>query len=125
MAYSDTLNLVVGDTLPILTLTLKDSNQAATGRTLDPNNSDTWAAINLAGATVRMRIRELGGTTVKTTLTCTIVGDGTAGEVITNFPAGTLDLAGTFEAEIEVTFSSGGIQTVYDFIKLKVREDFD
>ena len=107
MAYSDTLNLVVGDTLPVLTLTLKDSNQAAAGKTLDPNNSTTWAPINLAGSTVRMRIRELGGTTVKNTLTCTVTGDGTAGEVITDFPTGTLNASGTFEAERSL-FQAGG-----------------
>ena len=35
MAYSETLNLVVGDTLPELNFTLKDSNTAASGTTLD------------------------------------------------------------------------------------------
>ena len=124
MAYSDTLNLVVGDTLPVLTLALKDSNTAASGKALDANDSSTWAPINLSGATVKLRIRELGSTTVKNTLTCT-VSSASNGEVITDFPTGTLDASGTFEGEIEVTFSSGGIQTVYDLIKLKVREDFD
>jgi hypothetical protein len=124
MAYSDTLNLVVGDTLPQLNLTLKDSNAAAAGLTLDPDNSATWAPIDITGATVRMRIRELGPTTVKSTLTCTITSNA-GGTVQTNFPAGTLDTAGTFEAEVEITFASGGIQTVNDLIKLKVREDFD
>jgi hypothetical protein len=71
-----------------------------------------------------MRIRELGSTTVKSTLTCTITSNA-GGTVQTNFPAGTLDTAGTFEAEVEITFASGGIQTVNDLIKLKVREDFD
>ena len=124
MAYSDTLSLVTGDTLPELTFTLRDSNAAASGQTLDPNNSATWAPINVTGASVKLRLRELGSTTVKSTLTCT-VSDGSAGTVITDFPAGTLDTAGTFEGEIEITFSSGGIQTVYDLIKLKVRSDFD
>lgn len=124
MAYSDTLNLVVGDTLPQLNLTLKDSNTAAAGATLDPNNSATWAPIDLTGGTVRIRIRELGGTTVKSTLTGTIT-DNTGGVVQTNFPTGTLDTAGTFEAEVEITFANGGIQTVNDLIKLKVRADFD
>jgi hypothetical protein len=124
MAYSDTLKLVAGDTLPELTFTLRDSNAAASGQTLDANNSATWAPIDVTGATVRLRLRELGSTTVKSTLTCT-VSDGSAGKVITDFPAGTLDTAGTFEGEIEITFSSGGIQTVYDLIKLQVRSDFD
>jgi len=58
MAYSDTIKLVTGDTLPELTFTLKDSNTAATGQTLDPENSNTWAAIDLSNGAVRLRIRE-------------------------------------------------------------------
>lgn len=124
MAYSDTLNLVVGDTLPELTITLKDSNKAAIGSTLDETNSNTWRPINLTGSTVRLRIRQLGETTVKTTLACTVT-EPTNGKVITDFPSGTLDTAGVFEGEVEITNSSGGIQTVNDLIKLKVRDDFD
>jgi len=124
MAYSETLNLVTGDTLPELTFTLKNSNSAAAGTTLDPNNSATWAPINVTGAAVKFRLRELGSTTVKSTLNCTLTTPAD-GEVSTNFPTGTLDTAGTFEGEIEITFSNGGIQTVHDLIKLKVRSDFD
>jgi len=124
MAYSSTLSLVTGDTLPELTFTLKDSNTAASGQTLDANNDATWAAINLSGASVKLRLRELGSTTVKSTLTCT-VSDATNGKVTTDFPTGTLDTAGTFEGELEITFSSGGKQTVNDLIKFKVRSDFD
>ena len=124
MAYSDTLNLVTGDTLPELTFTLKDSNTAAAGFILDESDSSTWQAINVTGATVKLRLRELGSTTLKATLNC-VVTDGTAGKVATDFPAGTLDTAGTFEGELELTFSSGGVQTVNDLIKFKVRSDFD
>ena len=124
MAYSETLNLVQGDTLPELTFSLKDSNTAAAGLTLDPNNSATWSPIDVTGAQVRLRLRELGSTAVKSTLLCT-VSDGIGGKVITDFPAGTLDTAGTFEGEIEITFATGGIQTVYDLVKFKVRSDFD
>lgn len=124
MAYSQTLNLVTGDTLPELTFTLKDSQEAASGSILDSEDSSTWAPINVTGATVRLRIRELGSSTVKSTLTCTVT-DGGNGKVATDFPAGTLDTAGTFEGELEITFASGGIQTVYDLVKLKVRSDFD
>lgn len=124
MAYSQTLKLVTGDTLPELTFTLKDSQTAASGQTLDENNSDTWAPINVTGATVKLRLRELGSTTVKSTLTCTVT-DGSGGKVATDFPAGTLDTAGTFEGELEITFSGGGVQTVHDLIKFKVRSDFD
>lgn len=124
MAYSETLNLVTGDTLPELTLTLKDSNAAASGATLDPSNSASWAPIDVTGAAVKLRLRELGSTTVKSTLICSIV-DGSGGKVATDFPTGTLDTAGTFEGEIEITFSGGGIQTIQDLIKFKIRSDFD
>lgn len=124
MAYSDTLKLVTGDTLPELTFTLKDSKSAASGLALDENNSATWAPINVVGATVKLRLRELGSTVVKATLTCSVT-DGAAGKVATDFPAGTLDTAGTFEGELEVTFANGGVQTVHDLIKFKVRSDFD
>jgi len=124
MAYSETLNLVKDDTLPELIITLKDSNTAAAGKTLDENDDTTWAPIDLTGASVRLRIRELGSSTVKSTLLCTVT-DATNGKVATDFPTGTLDTAGVFEGEIEITFSSGGIHTVYDLLKLNVRGDFD
>jgi hypothetical protein len=124
MAYSATLNLVAGDTLPELTIKLKDSNQAAAGKVLDTEDPSTWAAINVADATVRLRLRAVGSSTVKSTLVCTVT-DGVNGAVATNFPTGTLDTSGIFEGEIEITFGNGGIQSVYDLIKLKVRSDFD
>ena len=124
MAYAQTLNMVVGDTLPELVITLKDSKTAASGTTLDADNSDTWAPVNLTGATVKMRIREIGKTTVTDTRTLTITGALT-GEASTEFSSSSFPTAGTYEAEIEMTFSTGGIQTVYDLVKFKVRDDFD
>lgn len=125
MAYSDTINLVVGDTLPEVTVTLRDSNKAASGQTLDPENSETWDPIDLTGATVRMRIRKVGSTTVSSTLTMTVVSPATGGKATTNFPSGTLSEAGVFEAEVEVTYTGGAKQTVNDLLKLKIRDDFD
>ena len=124
MAYSETINLVTGDTLPELNFTLKDSKAAASGMTLDANNSATWAPISITGGTVRLRLRALGGTAVTANLNCTIT-NGNAGKCATNFPAGTLTTAGIFEGEIEITFANGGIQTVHDLIKLKVRSGLD
>jgi hypothetical protein len=105
MAYLETMYLVVGDTLPNTVFTVIDQT--------------TGLAVNLTGATVRMRIREVGATTEKAALVCSAV-DLINGQVSTAFPAGVLDTAGTFEAEIEVTFP-GGVQTMYDKIKLVVR----
>ena len=124
MAYSSTIKLVVGDTLPELNFTLKDSNTAAAGKTLDADDSSTWAAVNLTGSTVRFRIREVGSTSVLSTITAAITS-ASNGQVTVAFPSGTWTAAGTFEGEIEHTTSGGGIQTVQDLIKFQVRDDFD
>ena len=124
MAYSDTIKFVVGDTLPSLETTLKDSNTAASGKTLDTEDSDTWAAIDLSGGSVKLRIREVGQTTLIKTITGTIASAAN-GKVNFAIPSGTWTTAGTFEGEIEYTTSGGGIHTVQDLIKFKVRDDFD
>lgn len=123
MAYSETIYLVQGDTLPQLKITIRDQNTAAPGQTLDPEEQTTWAKVNLTGATVRMKVREVGGTTIKDTLIGNLT-DAANGEVVFLFDSDTLDTSGTFEAEIEYTATNGSIQTVYDLIKLQVREQF-
>ena len=123
MAYSETLYLVQGDTLPQLKVTVRDRNEAATGKVLDLEDPSTWALVNLTGSTVRLRRREVGGTTIKSTL----IGNNTnptIGEVVFLFDQTTLNTAGVFEGEIEYTSSTGGVQTVYELIKLQVREQF-
>ena len=117
MAYSDTLKLVVGDTLPQLNFTLKDSNAAASGFTLDADDSTTWEAVNLTDGVVKLRIRKVGSTVITKTITATLTGP-TNGQCAVSFPTETW-------TELEYTTSGGGIQTVQDFIKFKVREDFD
>ena len=124
MAYSSTIKLVVGDTLPELNFTLKDSNTAAAGKTLDPDDSTTWAPVNLTSSLVRFRIREVGSTTVLSTINGTVTSAAN-GQVTVAFPSGTWTTSGTFEGEIEHTTSGGGIQTVQDLIKFQVRDDFD
>jgi len=125
MAYSDTLNYVVGDTLPALDLTLRDKNTAASGLSLDSDNPNTWAPIDISGATVKLRLRELGSTTIVDTRTCSIVGSGSTGQCTTIFATNSFSTAGTYEGEIEITHSSGNIQSVNDLIKFKVRDSFD
>ena len=123
MAYSDTVNMVTGDTLPQLNFSLKDSSTAASGKQLDEFDSTTWAPLALNGASVTLRVRAVGSTTILKTVTCSLVGDGSSGQVTADLTA--FDQAGTYEGELEITFSGGGKQTVYDLIKFKVRSDFD
>ncbi len=107
---SDIIKLVQGDTLPTVTVTLTDEF--------------TGVAINLTGATVVVKFRAAGSTTVLSTLTCALIG-AAAGIFSFSFPSPALDVAaGLYEGEIQVTFSGGAIQSVYDVLKFRVREDF-
>tara|TARA_R100000734_G_C3317778_1_gene111208 strand:+ start:2179 stop:2553 length:375 start_codon:yes stop_codon:yes gene_type:complete len=124
MAYSETIKLVVGDTLPELVVTLKDSNTAASGKTLNVEDSSTWAPINLTSGSVKLFIRKVGETTLTSTITMTLT-DASNGVATCVFPSGTWTAAGIYEGEVEFTNSSGKIQTVQDLIKFNVRDDFN
>ena len=107
---SDIIKLVQGDTLPLITVTLTDEF--------------TGVAVDLTSATVVVKFRAMNTTTVLSTLACNIVG-AASGIFEFDFPAPALDVdAGLYEGEIEVTFSGGAIQSVYDPLKFRVREAF-
>lgn len=109
---SEKIKLVQGDTRPALVVTLTDDT------TGDP--------IAITGATVRLKFREVGSDTLRTTITGT-VSDGPNGVVAFHWASQPTALdgnAGDYEGEIEITFADGQIQTVYDVLKFKLREDF-
>ena len=124
--YYSTIELVAGDTMPELNIILKDSNTALAGQTLDAANHATWAIISLAAVnTVKMKFRKTDTTAILETITCSIVGDGTAGNVIMTWLADTLASAeGIYEGEIEITYDNGKISTVRDLLKFDVRAGF-
>lgn len=123
MAYSQTLELVQGDTNPQITVTLRDSNSAAPGKVLDDADPATWATINITGGSVRLKLRMLGSTTVKDTLDGTIADPANGIATFLLNPT-TLDTAGIMEGEIEYTDASDRVQSVVDLLKIKVREQF-
>ena len=124
--YYTTIELVAGDTMPELNIILKDSNTALSGQTLDAANHATWAIISLAAVdTVTMKFRKTDTTTILETLPGSIVGDGTAGNVIMTWLSDTLDGAeGIYEGEIEITYDNGKISTVRDLLRFDVRAGF-
>ena len=125
MAYYDTINLVANDTKPEINLTLKDSTTAASGLTLDPDDSATWALIDITDPTVRVKFRALGTSTILDTMTCVKVAPYINGKCFMSWNADTLSIsAGTYEGEIELTYADGGILTLFDRLKFKVRSDF-
>ncbi len=108
---AEKIKLVQNDTRPALVCTITDD---ITG---DP--------VGLTGATPRLKVRAVGSDTLQATVIGSVT-DGTNG-VVAFYPASApemLDTAGDFEGEIEITFGDGQIQTLYDVIKFKIREDF-
>lgn len=109
---TEKIRLVRNDTRPALVVTLTDET--------------TNSAIDISGATVRLKFRAAGATT----LTATVVGAVTDGPngVVVFYPASAPEMlageAGDYEGEIEVTFADSQIQTVYDLMKFKIRQDF-
>lgn len=125
MAYYNTINLVANDTQPEINLTLLDRNTAAVGVNLDLDDPTTWAPIDLTSATVRVKFRALGTTTLLDTLSCVRVAPYTDGVCFMVWNDDTLAVdAGTYEGEIEITYDNGKVLTLFDRLKFKVREDF-
>jgi hypothetical protein len=109
---SEKIKLVQGDTRPALVCNITDES--------------TGAAINVTGCTAVLKFRAMGSPTLQATVPGSIT-DGANGQ-ITFYPASEPAMlqgtAGEYEGEIEITFTDGQIQTVYDPLKFRVREDF-
>jgi hypothetical protein len=109
---TEKIRMVQGDTRPALVCTITDET--------------TGAVINITGATVLLKFRAAGATVLTATVTGSVT-DGPAGKVVF-FPASAPQMLqgapGDYEGEIEITFADGQIQTVYDLLKFKIRQDF-
>jgi hypothetical protein len=127
MAYFETINLVQGDTKPELNFTLRDSATAVVTNPvtiLDEEDSSTWKIINITGYTIKLKFKELNSATVLFTESLAIIS-GSGGTCSMIWPADSLDIpAGIYEGELELTDGSSKVQTVYDKLKFKVREQF-
>jgi hypothetical protein len=109
---SEKIKLVQGDSRPALVVTLTDDQ--------------TGSAISLTGATVRLKFRAIGTDEVLSTLIGSVAGTP-AGQVVFHWASAPNSLnvePGDYEGEIEITFQDGQIQTVYDVLKFKIRQDF-
>lgn len=126
MAYYKPIKLVKGDDLPLLQITLRDSNIPATGEVLTLTNPESWKPIDLQNInTVHMKFRRIDGTGVTHTLVCTKQLPYVDGVVIMSWGLTTLDgTAGDYEGEVEMTFISGKVLTIADKFKFIVREQF-
>jgi len=124
MAYFETINLVQGDTKPELNFTIRDSATAVSGKTLDENDSSTWEIINLTNHVIKLKFKALNSSTVLFTESLGVIS-AAGGTCSMIWPADSLDVsAGIYEGELELTDNNGKVQTVYDKLKFKVREQF-
>lgn len=87
---------------------------------------DDGSAVDLSGATVKMYFRKKGTTAILATLTSISNQEDLAlGRAIFAFANGDLDVdEGKYEGEIEATFTSGNIESVFEIIPFYVRADF-
>lgn len=125
MAYSDTIPFVQGDDLPTITAYIRDKNTAASGRILDSEDEATWAPVPLANTVLTVAVREVGGVEVIDSFPAAIIDIETSRILLVIPPSAAFaQVAGTYEAEITITFQGGLQQTIYDWLKFKVRERF-
>ena len=125
MAYFETINLVQGDTKPQINFTIRDSATAVAGKTLDENDSSTWEIIDITGYSIELKFKAIDSTTVLSTINLGITAPATDGKCYLNWPDDSLDVAaGIYEGELQLTDASDKVQTVYDKLKFKVREQF-
>lgn len=83
------------DTSPFMTASLKDAS---------------GSAVDIQGASVRFHMRSVGSTTVKVD-DAAVITDGENGAVKYEWSSGDTDTVGQFQAEFEVTYAGGKIET--------------
>lgn len=83
------------DTSPFITATLKDASNAA---------------VDISGATVQFHMRKVGETTAKVDAAA-VVTDADNGAVKYEWSTGDTDTVGQYQAEFEVTYVGGKIET--------------
>jgi hypothetical protein len=108
---SDRILLVQGDTRPAIVCTLLDDS--------------TQNPIDLRNATPRLKVRPAGAKNIIATLLGSVT-NGLSGVCVFH-PASAPEMLssfGNFEGEIEVTFNDGQVQSVYETLRFKVRQEF-
>lgn len=105
-------------------LLVKNDNKPQIKATL--TQQDTGVVANFAGGSARLRFRKKGTTTVLFTLNAIDAGTFFS-EGVAVFQFGATDLsiaAGLYEGEIEVTYSGGDVESVFEVLEFIIRDDF-
>lgn len=108
-----TYTLVQGDSAPQIKATI--------------TRFDTGAAVDFSGGSARMRFRKKGATALIATLNAADIGTNFA-DGIAVFSFSDTDLvnlsAGYYEGEIEITYSTGLKETIFEVQNYQLRGDF-
>lgn len=104
-----TFYLKQNDTSPAMLATLQDAN---------------GTAVNLTAATVRLHMRAIGATQTKVNASATLV-DPNNGIVRYNWSASDTNTVGQFQAEFQVTYADGKIETFPNdsYIPVEITDD--
>lgn len=108
-----TIYLVQGDTGPQIKIQI--------------TRDSTGLAVDLSDGTARLKVRKKGTETILFTLTASDIGDNLEnGTLYFSLDGGQLATItpGTYEGELELTFSDSIIETVYEKVDIVIREDF-
>jgi len=107
-----TYQLVQGDQAPQIQATL--------------TRDDTGAVIDFSGGSCALKFRAKGTTTTLFTLAAADIGDNfLEGKAIFSFSGTQLNLdEGYYEGELEITYSSGVVETVFAVLDFYLRADF-
>jgi hypothetical protein len=87
---------------------------------------DSGEAVDITDATTVLKFRKKGETDLIATLTTVSTAEQKSdGKAVFSFTEASLDVAeGKYEGEIEITFNSGNIETVYKILDFYIRADF-
>lgn len=107
-----TIYLVQGDTGPQIRITV--------------TREDTGSVIDVSGGSAKLKVRKTGSTSAAFTLTTTTGSDLQIGVLVFSLDGGQLATiaAGNYEGEVEITFSDGSVETVFERVDIVIREDF-
>lgn len=96
----------------------KGDDEPALERILEDINGDV---VNLSGASVQFLMKRAGATTPKVDAAAEIGDPATAGIVSYAWAAGDTDTEGEYDAEFQVTFAGGAVQTFPNDSYLRIR----
>ena len=110
MAATPTFYIKQNDTRPLLEVNLRD---------------DRDSPVNITGATVVFSMRNVSDNSVKIDAASATVTSSTGGRVRYTFTATNTNTAGNFDAEFQVTFLDGTIETFPNdgYIKVIITDD--